>query len=257
MLNLSLLKLPRRAGPWRYLRPYELHQALWTGFPGLESSSSDERFLYRHEELDDHHSVLVQSTEVPDWTEIERRSADTVVKVREFDPQAIAGDKPLRFLLRANPTTSRTYPDELVTGSDGVERPKSRRIAVGSDRKQLAERMGVSVDELPSREEMLVDWLRKKGESSGYSIVEDSSGRTLCDVSPNRDLILRKGKKAGSRSSTRNRASNGTEPRITITTVDYTGVLRIDDPDRFAETIRSGIGRARAFGCGLLSLAPV
>lgn len=41
---------------------------------------------------------------------------------------------------------------------------------------------------------------------------------------------------------------------ITITTVDYKGVLRVKDRNRFAEKAALGIGRAKRFGCGLMLL---
>ena len=37
--------------------------------------------------------------------------------------------------------------------------------------------------------------------------------------------------------------------------VDYDGVLRALEPDRLVEAVESGLGRAKAYGCGLLALA--
>ena len=45
--------------------------------------------------------------------------------------------------------------------------------------------------------------------------------------------------------------------KVTIQTVRYEGVLQVTDADKFNAAWRSGIGPAKAFGCGLLSLAPV
>ncbi|MDH5718652.1 MAG: type I-E CRISPR-associated protein Cas6/Cse3/CasE [Spirochaetia bacterium] len=36
--------------------------------------------------------------------------------------------------------------------------------------------------------------------------------------------------------------------------VDFSGILRVTDPDKFRFTLTNGIGRAKAFGCGLLLL---
>lgn len=38
--------------------------------------------------------------------------------------------------------------------------------------------------------------------------------------------------------------------------VRFDGLLRVTDPDRLAEAVRNGIGPAKAFGFGLVSLAP-
>jgi len=40
-----------------------------------------------------------------------------------------------------------------------------------------------------------------------------------------------------------------------IQTVLFDGVLNINDPDALIEMIKNGIGPAKAFGCGLLSMA--
>jgi CRISPR system Cascade subunit CasE len=35
------------------------------------------------------------------------------------------------------------------------------------------------------------------------------------------------------------------------------GRLRVDDPEKMIETIGAGVGRQRAYGCGMLRLQPV
>ena len=214
------------------MTPYELHQQLWTAFPGLDRGTRTDRFLYRQEEDDSEHSILVQSVTEPDWSGIVDESAGSTVRMRTFDPTGYTKETHLRFLLRANPTVDRKYPDG-----------KTRRIAVGSDRSQLADKLGKTIDDLESRDQMLIDWLVRKGTDGGFEIARDERGRVLCDVGPNRDIIVRKNRE--------------TEARITITSIDMTGILKITDPTRFADTIQRGIGRARSFGCGLLSIAPV
>ena len=37
----------------------------------------------------------------------------------------------------------------------------------------------------------------------------------------------------------------------------FDGVLEVNDPDIFIKSIESGIGSAKGFGFGLLSIAPV
>jgi CRISPR system Cascade subunit CasE len=44
---------------------------------------------------------------------------------------------------------------------------------------------------------------------------------------------------------------------IVVEPVRYDGHLIITDPDAFTTAILNGIGRAKAYGCGLLSLAPM
>ncbi|ANN17253.1 type I-E CRISPR-associated protein Cas6/Cse3/CasE [Amycolatopsis orientalis] len=44
--------------------------------------------------------------------------------------------------------------------------------------------------------------------------------------------------------------------KITVEPVRYDGHLVITDPAAFSDALVTGIGRAKAYGCGLLSLAP-
>jgi CRISPR system Cascade subunit CasE len=76
-------------------------------------------------------------------------------------------------------------------------------------------------------------WLTRKGDQSGFKI------ETL-DVIPTSNLYGSKAK--------------GTSP-IKIFTVLYQGTLQVSDPTLLFEAIRTGIGRGRSYGCGLLSIA--
>jgi len=236
MMHLSLITLPRNHHQWEFIRPYALHQILWKGFPGMDRNDGTkrngevDRFLFRHQEAEEQHSVLVQSPVEPDWAFLDNEATGVIARVKAVDPASITPGTRLRFLLRANPVVYRTYPDG-----------KKRHIAVGSDRDRQAERLGKLKSELPSRETMLVEWLQRKGTDGGFDIVRGEHDRLLCDVGPNTDIIVRKPK--------------GNEPPITLTTVDFSGVITVTDGERFQESIQRGIGRGRAFGCGLLSVA--
>lgn len=232
MLHLSLITLPRTTMQWRFLRPYELHQILWKGFKGLERGEEKNRFLYRHQEENDLHSILVQSATVPDWSFLADEASGTTAETRSFEADTIKAGDQLRFVLRANPVVHRKHPGGI-----------KKRIAVGSDRRRLAEMRGLDKDALPSREEMLIGWLARKGADGGFTIERGEKDRILCDVGPNMDIVLRKP------------AQKEKDERVTLTTVDFSGVLRVTDPKAFEQTLRRGLGRGRSFGCGLLSVA--
>lgn len=44
---------------------------------------------------------------------------------------------------------------------------------------------------------------------------------------------------------------------VTLAQAHITGVLRVADAETFRHSVANGIGRGRAFGCGLLQLAPI
>ena len=52
-----------------------------------------------------------------------------------------------------------------------------------------------------------------------------------------------------------NRRQIEKDPKLRILKVQYEGVLRITDADALGRALQAGIGKAKGFGCGLLSLA--
>ena len=45
--------------------------------------------------------------------------------------------------------------------------------------------------------------------------------------------------------------------KVTLSQADLRGTLEVTDKDIFSESFANGIGRGRAFGCGLLQIIPV
>ena len=78
-----------------------------------------------------------------------------------------------------------------------------------------------------------VEWLERQGERGGFGVVR-------ADIAQSGNVRLYK-------------ARGGTP--MTLFAVTYGGLLRVDDPARLAQTVQGGIGKAKALGFGLLSLA--
>jgi CRISPR system Cascade subunit CasE len=49
----------------------------------------------------------------------------------------------------------------------------------------------------------------------------------------------------------------GNSNRVTVSYVELTGLLSVTDRDKFMKTVKSGIGRSKGFGFGLLQLKPI
>lgn len=84
------------------------------------------------------------------------------------------------------------------------------------------------------------DWLLCRAERAGFGVTKTSSGE--------RDLIVH------DRSTTRFERDGSA---VTLRIAAYDGVLEVTDPDALRRTLVQGIGHAKAYGCGLLTLAPV
>ncbi|MCQ8119042.1 type I-E CRISPR-associated protein Cas6/Cse3/CasE [Methylomonas rosea] len=93
-------------------------------------------------------------------------------------------------------------------------------------------------------DQALQNWLVEQGEGHGFALVTDQSGLFTVQNSAYAWHSLpqktdKKGEKAG------------------FSSVDFTGELQITDPEKFREILFNGLGRAKAFGCGLLMVRRV
>lgn len=79
-------------------------------------------------------------------------------------------------------------------------------------------------------------WLAERADKHGFSLDEDAF-----DVVSERRYSFRKG--------------GGSRP-VQLLSVAYEGLLTVRDPDLMRETLTTGIGRGKAYGQGLLTLAP-
>jgi len=73
-------------------------------------------------------------------------------------------------------------------------------------------------------------WLQEKGKLNGFRLLDVQISQPAKQTARKQDL--------------------------TLFTVQYNGRLQITDAEKFQTAVREGIGPAKAFGCGLLSLAP-
>ncbi len=83
-------------------------------------------------------------------------------------------------------------------------------------------------------------WLIGKGAQYGFS-VETSEDEPWLDAYAYQQHLLRK---------------KGNQ-NIRFSSIDFSGTLVIIDPIRFKESLYTGIGRAKSFGCGLMLIKPV
>src|SRR5690606_17791954 len=95
-----------------------------------------------------------------------------------------------------------------------------------------------------AREEDQVAWLRRKAEASGFRLC---SARLSSGESAESVILANWARSQGSKAG---------HP-LTLATVLASGVLEVTDSGRFREALCKGIGPGKAFGCGLLSVAPV
>ncbi len=86
-----------------------------------------------------------------------------------------------------------------------------------------------------AKREELVTWLQRKAEAGGFSVDPDS----LLTIPRGREFFHKP------------------DAHGTHTAIEFKGELAVRDPAQFRLTVAAGIGSAKAFGFGLLLLAPI
>ncbi|MCY4541172.1 MAG: type I-E CRISPR-associated protein Cas6/Cse3/CasE [Rhodobacteraceae bacterium] len=198
---------------------------IWTLFPGRHAKRD---FLWR---ADGNGKFLIISARKPHPTRLFRP-----IDFKPYKPVLAAGDR-LAFVLRANATKDRrSSPGEnTVTGTKRRPR-RNRRVDIvmhamhelglkggsrGSDSRS-SRRMQVA-------EEAAQSWLARQGKLRGFEIgmlaVEDYQALSL-------------------------KRSKGKAAKLGV--LDLKGILTVSEPEEFTNLLYAGLGRAKAFGCGLM-----
>ncbi|NOQ14507.1 MAG: type I-E CRISPR-associated protein Cas6/Cse3/CasE [Methyloprofundus sp.] len=201
---------------------YFVHDLIWRLVSRSKSQKRD--FLYRVE-YDAYKNVeylLLLATHIIPSTE-----AMEVVVSALYNPQISEGQF-LRFKLRANPIIKRKENDkqkEYGLIIDAKHQLKKNNLQCGED---------YSLDELVQEKGM--NWLERKGQQHGFSV-------------KNWDVAIGNDKEYT--------ISSKEKKNFLIRTLDFEGKLIVTDVDLFLKALKNGIGPAKAFGCGLLSIAKI
>lgn len=200
--------------------PQRVHAAVLAGFlPGVSERG---RVLWRLD-VDGAHSLnlFVVSTEVPSFDALAEQagwSSNPVWRTAEYD----------RFL------------DRLEHGQRWVFRLVANPVRAVRDPRNGVRR-GQRVPLIKETDQR--NWLMERAEKSGFSLIPGTSGVENLMVT-------------NSQRSTFERRTDGTARTVTVQRVQYDGVLEVADPQTLRGTLVSGIGSAKGYGCGLLTLAP-
>jgi len=205
-----------------------MHRRLLDAFPP-GTTRADHGLLYRLEsdQRGDRGRIvaLVQSTIPPDWSKLPAgylQGDEWLGALPEPKPigeryRALGAGTFLRFRLRANPTRKiHVAEGRRPTGPNGTRKPLTR-------------------EELPT-------WLERKGEQHGFRLID---ARNQPDPVSGKEQT---GRKADPRDGEK-------RMRMTHAAVLFDGELEITDADRFRDALWNGIGPAKAYGFGLLSVA--
>lgn len=148
-----------------------------------------------------------------------------VMPPKPFAPHLTAGE-PLQFSLRANPVVQSMEPRP-----DGTERPVRHDVVMHARWHQDPQ------DPKPKAtliQEEGTKWLRRQGLRTGFSFADDA-----VQVEGYCQYKMRRG--AGHRP-------------FVMATLDFDGLLTVEDPERLVQAVAQGLGPSKAYGCGLMLL---
>lgn len=212
--------------------PQRLHAAVMASFAeGVSHSGQGPRVLWRIDHNTKSEVLLyIVSPDKPDLTHLVEQAGWPTTGGWQTAPYA-------PFLTR------------LTTGSTWAFRLAAN--PVHSIRRVLNEPTKRTAHVTPRHQ---TDWLLQRQERCGFAVLDRPAEVPRADekaehellVHSRRDLVFGKSDE-----------ESGKRLDVRLTRVTFDGRLRVTDADLLRRTLTAGIGKAKAYGCGLMTLAPV
>jgi CRISPR system Cascade subunit CasE len=215
--------------------PQILHAALESSMPSLPGNSEG-RSLWRVDKLNNSLHILLLSAQKPDFTHIIEQfgwpASDQTWETKVYDAflNRIQVGQHWHFRLRANPVRS------IKDGSN----PAANRGKIVPCSKIDDQKL----------------WLASRSLSRGFNVLSASDGNmadkddvlTINAINQTAnytfEIVHRETKKFKRQGKT-----------VTLNVATFEGILEVTDAEKFVHTLRHGLGRAKAYGCGLLTIA--
>lgn len=219
------LNVARRGARYLIGSPQKLHAAVEASFSSGPQSTqgAGSRRLWRLDTGNPNPRLYVVSETAPDFTHLEEQAGWPTQPnwtVAEYSPllDNLSADQLWDFRLTANPVHA------VRTEGGG----RSKRLAHVTVAQQEA-------------------WLAQRSEHLGVSFDVGVPGSSDGEAQAPRSFRVEE------RRLMKFKRKNNS---VTIRKVRYDGVLRVTDPERLRNSLTNGIGPAKAYGCGLLTLVP-
>ena len=204
---------------------YIVHQMLWNLFPNDGDKKRD--FIFHKDDKNRFPQYFLVSDEHP----IENTAFSVATKV--YSPKLTIGQN-LAFTLNANPIVARKEKGKKNSIKHDVWMDAKRQVI-----NEIKENVGV-FEKTPQNlakiqtacEDAVKSWLIRQGEAHGFFLNSES----IIIDGYQQNQFYKKGK---------------TQP-IMFSSIHYEGLLKITDVEKFTAMLAKGIGRSKAFGCGLM-----
>ena len=204
---------------------YEEHQWLWRFLPAPPGSTRNVEF--RRRDADGLPRFYVVSDRAP-----HSPTPHWQVQSRPYAPSLYAGDQ-LAFELHANPVVTVKSAQGKAARHDVVMQAKTLLLK----ERQLAHWADWTTPDRPSMPELVQQscqaWMLARCERLGITL--DGDALSVDGYEQHR----------------------GKRGELRFSTVDFSGRMTVVDPAALHSALMSGVGHAKAFGCGLLLIRPI
>ncbi len=205
---------------------YEVHQWLWRFLPAPPGTPRN--FLFRRRDADGLPRFYIVSEREP-----AAPTAHWQVTSKPYAPELAAGDH-LAFDLRANPVVTTRNAAGKAVRHDVVMQEKTRLLKQHG----LSRWAEWTTPDRPALPDLVqrtcVAWLQARCQRLGM-VLEDATSLRAEGYEQHR----------------------GKGGALRLSTVDFSGRLRVADPAALRQALFEGIGHGKAFGCGLLLVRPI
>ncbi|GAA4899008.1 type I-E CRISPR-associated protein Cas6/Cse3/CasE [Streptomonospora salina] len=102
-------------------------------------------------------------------------------------------------------------------------------------------------------------WLLQRQEAAGFRVLEKPEDQRLLPEGDEHELLVhdRRSNAFDKPEHQPAATANGKRKnRVSLVTATFDGRLEVVDPEALRRTLTRGLGRAKAYGCGLMTLAP-
>ncbi len=234
---------PRPGRLWMRNR-YRVHQRLCMAFPSRQQKEGDDAFLkpFAPDQFAQGHVHVRRNGDSGFLFRIDPHSGGrcVILVLSAIEPDWEYAFHNAGYLLAGRPQT-RLFSPEIAAGQNWRFRIvcnavfRARKASSHGDEaiheKWIGKRIGVSGDERSLR-----NWIDRRADGSGFRILE------IALAQPGYVYVNRSKGEAGGQQ---------------LRSVLYEGILQVAGPEKFRSALESGIGPGKAFGFGLLSIAPL
>ena len=202
-----------------------LHAAVMASTPPRDPT--EQRMLWRLDEIGDALTLYLASPFKPDLTHLVEQAGWPTTEAwdtRDYGPflARLRPGQRWHFRLTANPVRQ-------------ISRQDARSRFQGARTPQQAE-----------------DWLLKRQQQHGFEVADNGVPSVEDANVPGRDVVV-----SGLGTWRFDKKEGGANRRVTVTAATFEGTLTVVDPQQLRGALMGGIGRARGYGCGMMTLAPV